>query len=280
MSSRSSLGSLGSQSSAKPIVDYIVSVKESDGGGRYIISLKKKVGFGETQYQQQQQQLKSRMDAAYRTYTYTGTPTIKSILSNPLKKRTKTIVESKLKRHIQRYEPPPNSIDHILNYLKNILCKGKISKYNNRYRSFKPTVWKDQLYSYFVLYKQFLEEKFHVLYNRNQYDEMIAVHIIKKLIQQAMNEVKIESPKCLLDEYPNNLVKHCFDTLKVELSATSKTLYQKTLKNVIFTVPDTGNPPSTRSLETSLQVLNHTPFGGSSWGAGWAKRSSSSSSLF
>lgn len=279
MSSRSSSGSSAgrssfpSQSSTKPLTEYSVSVKEQDGGGRYIISLRKKVG----QYQiQQQQQLKRRMDAAYRTYTHTGTPTIKSILSNPFKLRTKAIVESKLKRHIQRYEPPPNSIGHILNYFKNILCKGQISKYNNPTRS-NIDEWKNQLYSYFVLYKQFLEEKFHFLYDRSQYDEMIAVHIIKKLIQQAMNEVEKESPKCLLDEYPNNLVKHCFDTLKDELSHTSKRLYQKTLKNVIFTVPDSGNPPSTRSLETRFQVLKQTPFGGSSGGGG-AKRSSSSSS--
>jgi hypothetical protein len=215
------------------------------------------------------------MDAAYRTYTYTGSPTIKSVLSNPFKVRTKTIVESKLKRHIQRYEPPPDSIDHILNYLKNILCKGKISKYNNRYRSYKDE-WKDQLYSYFVTYKHFLEDKFHFLYDRNQYDGMIAVHIIKKLIQQAMNEVKIESPQCLLDEYPNNLVKQCFDTLKVKLSGTSKTLYQKTLKNVVFTVPDSAKPPSTRSLQTRFQILKQTPSGGS----GRSSSSSSSSSKY
>ena len=190
MSSRSSSGSSAGRSSfsldissAKPLIpctNYSVNVKKQDGrfGQRYIISLKKKVDFGETQYQiQQQQQLKRRMDAAYQTYTHTGTPTIKSILSNPFKLRTKTIVESKLKRHIQRYEPPRANIDILLDYLKNVLCKEKVRKYSNRSRSYKDE-WKNQLYSYFATYKHFLEDKFHILYFTEQYDEMIAVHKI------------------------------------------------------------------------------------------------------
>ena len=236
-------------------IQYTVSVQKIYNRP-YTVLLKKKVGQVQIQ---QQKQFKDRMATAYRAYANGQTlpRSMKSILSNPLKIRTKTILESKLKRHIQNY---PLLAPSLLEYFKKIIC-------NNKQRA---QVLNKQglgeLTTIYTNYKVFLYDKFKILTKPSEDETLLPIfliYILKKIIQQALNDLERENPDCFQTVKLNEAVKRCFETLKGNL--TSDSSLQKILRNITFipakqqllTISQTIKflQPSSDWEETSTSVL-------------------------